>query len=183
MRQMRGALLLCLACLAAAAFAATAAAKNSPPYAQGIEPMHTALWPAIPAQLAKNIAKASFAHDYNRVWAYLHPTYQQAISESKWHRCQGSHPAAPPNVTITKVDVAKATQLPVRLSLLGLQSVQEIELLVRFKTPAFASPQYAVLYTFWLKHGKTWTAVWLTDEYAAYKAGKCYVTPQAPPLY
>jgi hypothetical protein len=167
----------------AAVLAATAGAKNRPTTGNGAESVGTAAWPAVAAQLAKNIARASFAHDYDRVWEYLHPTLRRAVSESGWRRCQGSHPAAPRNVTITKVAVASATELPVNLSLLGRQNVQEIQLLVHFKGPGAAPPQLAVLYTFWLKQGKTWTAVWLSDEYGAYKAGKCYLTPQGPPLY
>ena len=69
------------------------------------------------------------------------------------------------------------------LSLLGRQKVQEIQLYVQYTTPGLAGPQAAVLYTFWLKQGKTWSAVWLSDEYAAYKAGRCYLTPQGSPLY
>ena len=158
-------------------------AATSPPRANGVEPPHSAVWPSVAAQLAKNIAKASFAHDYNEVWAYMHPTYRKAVSQSYWRRCQGSHPAAPRGVTVTNVAVSRATELPIRLSLLGRHNVQQIELLIRFKTPAASGPQLAVLDTFWLKDGKTWTAVWLSDEYASYKAGKCYVTPQGPPLY
>jgi len=169
--------------IAAAALGGSAGAKSRPPAAKGIEPVHSAVWPSVAAQLAKNIARASFAHEYDRVWRYLHPAYRQAVSRSHWHRCQGSHPAAPRNVTITKVAVARATELPVHLSLLGRRNVQEIELLVRFETPAVTGPQFTVLYTFWLKQGKTWTAVWLSDEYEAYKAGKCYLTPQGPALY
>jgi hypothetical protein len=161
----------------------SSSAHATSPAPKGVQPVHSAAWPSVAAQLAKNIAKASFAHEYGRVWAYLHPTYRQAVSQSHWHRCQGSHPAAPRNVTITKVAVAAATELPVHLSLLGRRNVQEIELLVTFKTPTVARPQLAVLYTFWLKQGKTWTAVWLSDEYDAYKAGNCYLTPQGPPLY
>jgi hypothetical protein len=183
MRRLTAMLVLGLAALAlsVAAPGASVGAKNPP--AQGIEPIHTAMWPSVAAQLAKNIARASFAHQYSRVWGYLDPTYRKAISQSHWHRCQGAHPAAPRSVTITNVAVSRATELPIRLSLLGRQNVQEIELLVRFKTPAAPGPQLAVLYTFWLKQGDTWTAVWPSEEYAAYKAGKCYVTPQGPALY
>jgi hypothetical protein len=182
---MKALLVIGLAASAAAAAVLTtsAGAKTRPPTGNGAEAMHTAAWPAVAAQLAKNIARASFAHDYDRVWAYLHPTLRQAVSESHWRRCQGSHPAAPRNVTITKVAVASATQLPIQLSLLGRRNVQEIQLLVHFKRPGTALAQLAVLYTFWLKQGTTWTAVWLSDEYGAYKAGKCYLTPQGPPLY
>ena len=169
--------------VSAAALSGSAGANSRPPAANGIEPIHSAAWPGVAAQLAKNIATASFAHEYDRVWAYLHPTYRQAVSQSHWHRCQGSHPAASRNVTITKVSVAQATELPVHLSLLGRRNVQQIEVLVRYKTPALAGPQLAILYTFWLKQGKAWRAVWLSDEYEAYKAGKCYLTPQGPPLY
>ena len=168
--------------VSSAAPTASADANGRPP-PKGIEAIHSPGWPSVAAQLAKNIARASFAHEYDRVWGYLHPSYRQAVSESHWHRCQGSHPAAPRNVTITKVDVAKATELPVRLSLLGRRNVQRIELVVQFKTPAAAGPQLALVYSFWLKQGKAWTAVWPSDEYEAYKAGKCYVTPQGPPLY
>jgi hypothetical protein len=167
----------------AAVLSGSAGAKSRPPTGKGIEPISSAAWPRVAAQLATNIARASFAHEYDRVWGYLHPTYRQAVSQSHWHGCQSSHPAAPRNVTITKVAVASATELPVRLSLLGRRNVQQIELLVQFKTPAATRPQSALLYTFWLKQGRTWTAVWLSDEYEAYKAGKCYLTPQGPPLY
>jgi hypothetical protein len=169
--------------VSAAVLSGSAGAKSRPPTGNGIEPIGSAAWPAVAAQLAKNIARASFAHEYDRVWAYLHPTYRQAVSQSHWHRCQSSHPAAPRNVAITKVAVASATELPVRLSLLGRRNLQQIELLVQFKTPAAAGPQLALLYTYWLKQGTTWTAVWLNDEYEAFKEGKCYRTPQGPPLY
>jgi hypothetical protein len=168
---------------ATAVLSGSAGAKNRPPTGNGIEAARSAAWPAVAAQLAKNIATDSFAHDYTRVWAYLHPTYRQAVSESQWKRCQGAHPAAPRNVTLTKVAVASATQLPVQLSLLGRQNVQEIQVIVQFKTPRAAGAQAAVLNTFWLKQASTWRAVWLSEEYAAYKAGKCYLTPQGPPLY
>jgi hypothetical protein len=178
----RKALLVLGLVAAAAALPAATAAKSRPPTGNGIESVGSTAWPAVAAQLAKNIARASFAHEYDRVWAYLHPTYRKAVSQSQWNRCQSSHPAAPRNVTITKVVVSSATELPVKLSLLGRQNVQEIQLLVQFRTPA-AGPQAAILYTFWLKQGRAWTAVWLSDEYGAYKAGRCYVTPQGPPLY
>ena len=167
--------------VSAAALSGSAAAKSPRPF--GVEPFGSAEWPSVAAQLAKNIATASFAHKYDQVWGYLHPTYRQAVSQSHWNRCQGSHPAVPRNVVVTKVSVANATELAVNLSLLGRRNVQEIQLVVRFKTPAAAGPQLALLYTFWLKEGTTWRAVWLSDEYQAYKAGTCYLTPQGPPLY
>lgn len=167
--------------VSAAALGGSAAAKSRPPF--GVEPYGSAEWPSVAAQLAKNIARDSFAHKYDQVWRYLHPTYRQAVSRPHWNRCQGSHPAVPRNVVITKVAVANATELAVNLSLLGRRNVQEIELQVGFKTPAAAGPQLALLYTFWLKEGTTWSAVWPSDEYGAYKAGKCYLTPQGPPLY
>ncbi len=167
--------------VSAAALSGSAEAKSPRPF--GVEPFGSAEWPSVAAQLAKNIARDSFAHDYNRVWGYLHPTYQQAVSQSRWNKCQGSHPAVPHNVVVTKVSVANATELAVNLPLLGRRNVQDIELVVRFTTPAAAGPQLALLYTFWLKEGTTWRAVWLSDEYVAYKAGQCYLTPQGPPLY
>ena len=151
--------------------------------ANGVEPLGSTEWPSVAAQLAKNIAKASFAHQYDQVWGYLHPSYQHAVSHSQWNRCQGSHPTAPRSVTIKKVSVANATELPVDLSLIGRRNVQEIELDVQFTTPGIRGLQLASLYTFWLKQANTWRAVWLTDEYRAYKAGRCYLTPQGPPLY
>jgi len=184
-RPIKAVLLLSLvaAAVSTAALTGSASANIRPPTGNGIEAIHSAAWPGVAAQLAKNIARASFAHQYDRVWGYLHPTYRQAVSQSHWHRCQGSHPAAARNVAITNVSVAKATELPVDLSLLGRRNVQQIELLIRFKTPVAAAPQLAVVDTFWLKQGSTWRAVWLSDEYEAYKAGKCYLTPQGAPLY
>ena len=176
------AFLLIAATLTSVALCASAGATR-PPAANGIEPVGSKAWPSVAAQLAKNIARDSFAHRYDHVWAYLHPTYAQAVSRSHWNRCQGAHPAAPRSVTVTKVSVAQATELPVSLSLLGRQNVQQIELQVQYRTSAAAGTQLALLYTFWLKEGTTWRAVWLSDEYAAYKAGKCYLTPQGPPLY
>jgi len=167
--------------ISATVLSGSAGAKTRPPF--GVEPVSSAAWPSVAAQLAKNIARDSFAHKYDQVWGYLHPAYRRAVSQSHWNRCQGSHPAVPRNVVITKVAVANATELAVNLSLLGRRNVQEIELQVGFKTAAVAGPQLALLYTFWLKEGKTWSAVWLSDEYGAYKAGKCYLTPQGPPLY
>lgn len=169
--------------LTAAVLAAAAGAKVRPSTGNGIEPVGSPAWPAVAAQLAKNLAKDSFAHDYPRVWRYLHPGYQKAVSESTWQRCQRAHPAAPPNVKITKVAIAQASQLPVDIGLLGRQNVQEIQLYVQYTLPGITQPQVAVLYTFWLKQGSTWTAVWLSDEYAAYKAGRCYQTPAGGTLY
>jgi len=182
MRRTNTLLALGLGVLALAAGTAGSADATLPP-PKGSEPIGSALWPKVAAQLAKNIARASFAHEYERVWGYLHPTYREAVSQSHWHSCQKSHPAAPPNITITKVAVASATEVAVSLSRLGRRNVQDIKLLVQFKTPAAASIQLALLDTFWLKQGKTWTAVWLADEFKSYTAGKCYLTPQGPPLY
>jgi hypothetical protein len=178
---MKKLLVLCLA--ASLAVTTAAAAKTRPPAGNGIEAVGSSAWPAVAAQLAKNIAKDSFAHDYPRVWKYLHPTYQKAVSQSHWQACQKSHPAAPRNIKITRVAVAQANELPVDLSLLGHQNVQEIQVYVQYKTPALAGSQVAVLYTFWLKQAGKWQAVWLSDEYQAYKSGSCYLTPQGPPLY
>ena len=175
--------LLALLC-AAAAVAVPAAAK--PPLkstGNGIEVPGTATWPAAAVRLAKDVAHASFAHDYARVWGYLHPKYQQAVSEPAWTRCQRAHPSAPPSVKITQVAIAQASNFPVALPLLGRQNLQEIQLLVRFSTSAAQGVQSAILYTFWLREGHDWHAVWLADEYQAYKSGKCYATPQGPPLY
>jgi hypothetical protein len=165
------------------AFSASAAAKTRPQTGNGIEAVGSAAWPAVAAQLAKNIAKDSFKHNYGRVWTYLHPAYRQAVSQARWQSCQRAHPAAPQGITIKRVAVAQASQLPIDLSLLGRQNVQEIQLYVEYTTPALAGPQVAVLYTFWLKQGKTWAAIWPSDEYAAYKAGRCYITQRGSPLY
>lgn len=167
----------------AATLTGASGAKPRPQTGNGIEAVGSAAWPAVAAQLAKNIARDSFAHNYARVWKYLHPAYQKAVLQAHWQACQRSHPAAPGSITITRVAVAQANELPVDLSLLGRQDVQEIQLYVQYKTPALARQQAAVLSTFWLKNGKTWTAVWLSDEYAAYKAGRCFVTPGGSPLY
>jgi hypothetical protein len=183
---MKALVAVCLVAFASsiAAHAGPVPAKTRPQTGNGIEAVGSAAWPAVAAQLAKNIARDSFAHDYARVWRYLHPAYQQAVSQARWQACQRSHPAAPRNITITRVAVAQANQLPIHLSLLGRQNVQEIQLYVQYKTPTLAGPQVAVLYTFWLKARKAWTAVWPGEEYAAYRAGRCYLTAQGQaPLY
>jgi hypothetical protein len=46
-----------------------------------------------------------------------------------------------------------------------------------------SGPQLATLSTFWLEQKNAWNAVWLSDEYRAYSAGRCYLTPQGSPLY
>jgi hypothetical protein len=180
-RARRIVVLLLVAGASAPASIVSADAKPRPP--NGVEPIGSTMWPKVAAQLAKNIAGDSFARDYSSVWRYLDPAYQKAVGRSHWQRCQSAHPAAPRSVKITKVSVSSATELAVRLPVLGSRYVQEVELQVRFTTPAAAGPQYAVVYTFWVEQAKAWTAVWLGDEYAAYKRGGCYVTPQGPPLY
>jgi hypothetical protein len=160
-----------VACVVASALSVSVAGAAAAPF------------PDDAAPLAKRIARDSFAHRYDAVWAFLHPAYRRAVSQSHWHRCQRSHPAAPSSVTIRSVAIANVSELPVRLSLLGLRNVQAVELFVEFRTPALAGVQSAFLNTFWLRNGGKWTAVWPSDEYSAYKAGKCYLTPQGPPLY
>ena len=64
--------------IASASTAGAANPKTRPQTGNGIEGVGTAAWPAVAAQLAKNIARDSFSHDYPRVWAYLHPAYQKA---------------------------------------------------------------------------------------------------------
>jgi hypothetical protein len=183
MRTLKIFLVLAFVVLAAAGSASAARPKGTVtvPNSSGGEPV-VAL-PPVAAQLAKNIAKASFARKYPAVWTYLHPSYQEAVSQAHWQRCQGAHPAAPRSVKVTRVDIATFSQLPTSLPLLGKQKIEEIQLQVQFRSPAASGSQYAVEYTFWLKQGNTWHAVWLPDEYSAYKTGKCYITPQGPPLY
>src|SRR3954449_89854 len=157
MRAMKALLVLGLVILAVSstAMSASADANLRPPL--GSEPIGSKAWPSVAAQLAKNIANASFAHEYDHVWGYLHPAFQKAVSQAQWRRCQSSHPAAPRGVKITKVKVSKATELALGLPLLGHQNVQQIELVVQFTTPAASGPQLAILYTFWLKQGNKWT--------------------------
>jgi hypothetical protein len=165
----------------ACALAAAAIAKGPPPV--GVEPLGSSEWPAVAAQLAKNIANDVFAHDYARVWKYLLPAYQKAVSQSRWSSCQRAHPVAPSSIKITKVLVANATDLPIDLALVGPQNVQEIELIVGYKTAPETALRYAVVYAYWLKQGAVWRAVWPSVEYRAYKAGTCYVAPQGGALY
>jgi hypothetical protein len=183
MHRTKALLLLGLAAagLSVAVVAGAGAAKSPQPV--GIEPIGSTEWPKVAAQLAKNIARDSFAHNYGAVWKYLLPAYQSAVSQSHWNRCQLSHPAAPPSVKVTEVKVGSAQALPVALPLAGRQDVQEIELLVQYKSSGARQPQYAVVYTFWLKQGKAWRAVWLSDEFEAYKSGSCYVAPQGSTIY
>jgi hypothetical protein len=172
---------LAVAALAIAAPASTSAAQNPQPV--GIEPLGSTEWPAVAAQLAKNIARDAFAHDYDGVWNYLLPAYQKAVPQSRWERCQHAHPTAPPSVTITKVQVASAEELAFDLPLVGRQNVQEIQLVVQYKSAGLKGNRYAVLYTYWLKQGKIWRAVWPSEEFRAYAGGGCYVAPQGSTLY
>ena len=112
-----------------------------------------------------------------------HPTYKKAITQSHWQNCQGAHPAAPRSVTIRKISIANSTAVPVSLPLLGHKTVREVQLQVQFTTPAASGTQYALEYTFLLEQSGKWLAVWPAEEYSAYKAGKCYLTPQGPGLY
>jgi hypothetical protein len=166
---------------AALSVAVPAMAKSPQPV--GIEPVGSTEWPAVAAQLAKNIAHDAFAHDYARVWKYLLPAYQKAVSQSRWSSCQHAHPIAPASVKIAKVLVGSATDLPIDLSLVGHQSVQEIELIVGYTSPPESALRYAVVYTYWLRQGAIWRAVWPSDEYRAYKTGTCYVALQGGALY
>ena len=127
-------LVLVISAVSSGPLSAATAGTSRLPVAKGVEPLGSTEWPSVAAQLAKNIGRDAFKHAYDRVWAYLSPTYQQAVSQSAWLRCQRFHPAAPRTVSITKVSVANATELPVDLALLGRQNVQEIELVVEYKT-------------------------------------------------
>ena len=88
--------------------------RARPQAGNGIEAVGTAAWPAVAAQLAKNIARDSFAHDYTRVWAYLHPAYRQAVSQSRWQACQRIASGRSAQRHDHEVAVAQATELPVR---------------------------------------------------------------------
>ena len=140
-------------------------------------------WPPAASELAENVAKASFARKYSVLWSYLHPSFQKGISQSHWQSCKRAHPTAPPSVTIRKISIANSTSLPVRLPLLGQQTVREVQLQIQFTTGAGGGTQYALEYAFLLKQKGKWLAVWPADEYSAYKQGKCYLTPQGPGLY
>jgi hypothetical protein len=167
--------------VAIAAARAGAAAAGAPP--RGLEPIGSSEWPAVAARLARDLARDALAHDDARVWAYLDPALRRAVSSASWRRCRRVHPVAPPGVTIERVAVASATEVAIGLGPLGRRKVQEIELQVQFRTPARPGLQAALLPTFWLERGRTWTAVWPSEEYAAYAAGRCYGTPGGPPLY
>jgi hypothetical protein len=183
MRPLKILLVVCLSAagLAAAAFGSgTAKSPGAQTTPQGIGGYLAVPYPKQAALMAKAVAKASFSRKYDTVWSYLHPSYQKAISESHWKNCQGSHPAAPPGVTIQRVAVASANKLPTKLPLLGTKSIQEIQLQVQFARSGQGS-QYALVYTFWLQEGKTWHAVWLPEEYSALKSGKCYLNQLGQP--
>ena len=174
--------MLCLS--ASLVVTAVAAAKTRPPTGNGIEAVGIGRVAGRGgATREEHRARTRSRTTTPRSGATSIPTYQKAVPQSRWQACQKSHPAAPRNITITRVAVAQANELPVDLSLLGHQNVQEIQVYVQYKTPALAGSQVAVLYTFWLEQGGKWQAVWLSDEYQAYKSGSCYLTPQGPPLY
>ena len=87
--------LILVSAVAALASAAPAAAKTPlKSTGNGIEVPGTATWPTTAVHLAKDVAKASFAHEYARVWSYLEPHYQNAVPQTRWARCQRAHPAA-----------------------------------------------------------------------------------------
>jgi hypothetical protein len=174
---MRAVRVVILGCLLAAAFSAAFSAQAKNPQAVGIEPIGSTEWPAVAAQLAKNIANDSFAHNYARVWKYLLPSYQRAVSKARWTSCQHTHPVAPPSIRITKVLVAQASELPLDLPLLGHQNVQQIELIVGYTDHLTPTLRYAVVYAYWLEQGNVWRAVWPSQEFQALKAGNCYVAP------
>ncbi len=183
MRRTKALFLLGVAAAGFSVGSAASASAAKSPHPVGLEPVGSTEWPAVAAQLAKNIARDSFAHDYEGVWKYLLPAYRSAVSQSHWNSCQRSHPAAPSSVRITKVEVGSAQELPIDLSLVGRRNVQEIELIVQYNDSGSKQARYAVVYTFWLKQGDVWRAVWLNDEYGAYKTGSCYVAPQGSTIY
>ncbi len=170
-----------VAAVALAAAASATAAKHPQPV--GIEPVGSTEWPTVAAQLAKNIAGDAFSHDYARVWKYLLPAYQKAVSQSRWTDCQHTHPVVPPSIKIVKVLVASASEIPIGLSLVGRQNVQQIELIVEYRSSPGTSLRYAVVYTYWLRQGKAWSAVWPESEFHAYKTGTCYVAPEGSAIY
>ncbi len=139
-------------------------------------------WPALPLKYSTIMAKAAFKHDYETVWSYLSPTYQSAVSQSRWLACQKQNPVAPPGVTIKSVKVADSTRVPVNLPLLGHQSLRQVSLQVLFSRGG--SQQIALAYAYWIKNNKgKWVAVWMPPVYAKYKSGGCDPLGPARGLY
>jgi hypothetical protein len=128
--------------------------------------------PTLPSTYSKALAKASFTHDYDTVWGYLHPTLQKAIDEGRWKACQRKYPVAGRSLTINKINVADSKNVPVVIPLLGNVNVRVVSLQVLYTTPG-AGMQAALTYAYWRKVGKKWYAVWLPETYALYKGGKC----------
>jgi hypothetical protein len=168
--------LICAA-VCAGAFAVPAVAGTPPAGGSAADP-----WPAIPNAYSAILATAAFKHNYATVWGYIAPTYQSAVSESRWQACQQRNPVAPPGVKIRSVRVADSRKVPVQLALLGRQNVRDVSLQVLFSRGG--TEQAALLDAYWLQNKKgKWVAVWLPAVFAKYKAGGCDVIGPARGLY
>jgi hypothetical protein len=176
-------LLVVVACAAAVTGAALAKTKPGPALPGQSPGYLTDPWPAIPNDYSKAVAKAAFAHNYGAIWAYLAPSYQKAVSESRWQKCQKQNPVAPPGVKIKSVKVANSQPVPIALPLLGHASVRTVTLQILF-TRAGSGDQIALQYAYWIKNSKgQWVAVWLPSVYAQYKSGGCDPGGPARGLY
>jgi hypothetical protein len=85
-------------------------------------------------------------------------------------------------VKINRVRVADSTGVPVKLALLGNQTVRAISLQVIFTRGGSQSIALADVYWFKNPKGK-WVAVWLPSVFAKYKSGGCDVLGPARGLY
>jgi hypothetical protein len=134
-------------------------------------------WPSGPSKGSQAVAKAIFGHKYTTAWGYIHPKLQKAIPESAWLSCQKKNPVASPGVKIGQVRIADSRGVPIALPLLGKQRVRTVLLQVLFTTPG-SGQQVAVQYAYWVQDKGNWKAVWLPEQYQAYKSGRCDSGPQ-----
>jgi hypothetical protein len=128
--------------------------------------------PTFPTANSKILAKAAFTHDYDTVWNYLSPEYRAAVSHSKWLSCQKQNPVAPAGVTVKRISVSTAGNIPISLPQFGPQKVLQVQMQVLFTRQGADSAALVSAYWFHTVKNK-WFAVWLPAVYSKYKSGGC----------
>jgi hypothetical protein len=133
----------------------------------------------LPSVFSVRLTRAVFAHEYDTVWSYLHPTYQKVVSRTRWQRCERQRVAHASGIVVESVKLAQVRRVPSRLPLLGPVTIEAVNVQVLYRVRGQRTLSVAVENAYWVKYGGRWRTVWPLPVYNAYRAGGCF----EPALY
>lgn len=125
------------------------------------------------ATYSARLAKAIFARQYDRAWAYIEPRYRTQVRESVWKRCAAKFLAETKGDAIKSIRASGSRRLRSTLPGLGRVSLVDVSIQVLYTLPRSKTLQATLLYAYWTKANGKWHAVWLPAQLSGYKAGQC----------